>query len=261
MKAGRVIRIRGLSLFACKFRIAAWVSAMICVPFLTVCGAQITSDASIQSPRKMPPQVTRDAQCRILYLGIVGGLETANNPRSGVVQIRDVLRGKEYPDVCAKSFSPYVWLSGLNWVLEHFPAHPGRFTNDELARAPKIVIVGHSLGGWAAVSVARNLELRNIPVELTVQIDSVGLTDHTVPENVKAAAIFHARDILMFLTTKGIKLEDANQTRLVENVLVRNAGHESVTRDPRIRQLVLGTVESLRVDTARTNPRFEQPRL
>jgi hypothetical protein len=255
------MQFRGISLFARIYLIAACVSAIICGPFLTVCGAQINSDASLQSPGKMPPQVARGAQCRILYLGIVGGLETANNPRSGVVQIRDVLRGKEYPDVCAKSFSPYVWLSGLNWVLEYFPPHPGRFTDDELERAPEIVIVGHSLGGWAAVSIARNLDLRNIPVELTVQIDSVGFTDHTVPKNVKAAAIFHARDVLMFLTTKGIKLEDPNQTRLVENVLVRNAGHESVTRDPRIRQLVLGTVESLRGGSAQTNHPSEQPRL
>jgi hypothetical protein len=94
--------------------------------------------------------------------------------------------------------------------------------------------------------VARSLKRRNVPVELTIQIDSVGLNDHTVPENVKAAAIFHARDVLIFLTTKTIKAEDASRTRLVANVLVPHAGHESVTRDPRIRTLVLSTVDSLR---------------
>jgi pimeloyl-ACP methyl ester carboxylesterase len=198
----------------------------------------------------MRNQENRLMQCKIIYLGIVGGLETPNNQRSGVVQIRDILHGQEYHDVCAQSFSPYVWLSGLQWVLLHFPHHAGRLTKVELESAPKVIIVGHSLGGWAALSVARILKRSNIPVELTVQIDSVGVTDHTVPNNVKAAAIFHARDVLMLLTTKKIMLEDPSQTRMVENVLVRGAGHESVTRDPRIRELVLGTVESLRDATA-----------
>jgi hypothetical protein len=240
---------------------AALALAVVYGLFPVASQAQTTPPALLQSQPKIQAQDNRDAQCKIVYLGIVGGLETSNNKRSGVVQIRDILRGQEYPDVCAKSFSAYVWPSGLHWVLRYFPLHPGRLTEDELEDAPKVVIVGHSLGGWAALSVARNLERRNIPVELTVQIDSVGVTDHTVPKNVKAAAIFHARDALMLLTTKEIKLEDPSQTRLIENVLVRDAGHESVTRDPRIRDLVLGTVELLRGGSARQNHRPGQPLL
>jgi hypothetical protein len=81
---------------------------------------------------------------------------------------------------------------------------------------------------------------------LTIQVDSVGITDRTVPRNVKTAAVFHARDILMFLTTKRIRAEDPSQTKLAANVLVKGAGHESVTRDPRIRELVMDVVEALR---------------
>ncbi len=176
---------------------------------------------------------------------MVGGLETSNNHRSGVVQIRDILQGSDFPSVCAQSFSPYVWRSGFHWLLAHFPSHPGRLTADELARAPKVILVGHSLGGWAVLSVARNLKRKGIPVELCVQIDSVGITDHTAPNNVKAAAIFHANDVMFPLTTKTIKLEDPSQTKLVENILVKDAGHWSVTRDPRVRNLVLCTVDSL----------------
>jgi hypothetical protein len=176
---------------------------------------------------------------------MVGGLETSNNHRSGVVQIRDILQGPTFPTVCAQSFSPYVWRSGFHWLLAHFPSHPGRLTAEDLARAPKVILVGHSLGGWAVLSVARNLKRKGIPVELCVQIDSVGITDHTAPRNVKAAAIFHANDAMFLLTTKTIKLEDSGQTKLVESILVNDAGHWSVTRDPRVRDLVLCTVESL----------------
>ena len=176
---------------------------------------------------------------------MVGGLETSNNHRSGVVQIRDILQGPTFPDVCAKSFSPYVWILGFHWLLAHFPSHPGRLTTDELAEAPKVILVGHSLGGWAVLSVARNLKRKGIPVELCVQIDSVGITDHTAPKNIKAAAMFHANDIMFPLTTKTIRLEDPSRTKLVDNILVKDAGHWSVTRDPRVRDLVLCTVDSL----------------
>jgi hypothetical protein len=203
------------------------------------------SDALFQSQPEIRAEQNRDTTCKIVYLGFVGGTEPSNNSRSGIVQIRDILRGPTFPDVCAISFTPYFWRSGFHWILSHFPSHPGRLTWDELEKAPKVILVGHSLGGWAVLSVARNLNRKGISVELCVQIDSVGVTNHTVPRNVKAAAIFHANDALFLLTTKKIKLEDPSQTKLVENVLVRGAGHWSVTRDPLIKELVLCTVEAL----------------
>jgi pimeloyl-ACP methyl ester carboxylesterase len=196
----------------------------------------------------------RDASCRIIYLGFVGALEPAQNKHSGVVQIGQTLRGEEYPDVCARSFSPYVWTNGLDWLLKHFPAHSGVLTADELQHCPKVILVGHSMGGWAMMSVARELRDRDIPVELTIQVDSVGITDYTVPRNVKAGAIFHARDVLIFMTTKNLRLEDASHTKILANVTVEHAGHESITRDPRIRELVMKTIESLRATLAPKAP-------
>ena len=206
-----------------------------------------------------PRVETRDTNCRILYLGFVGALEPPHNKVSGVVQISRTLQTDAYPDVCAKSFSPYVWTSGLAWLLSHFPAHSGPLTPDELLHAPKVILVGHSMGGWALMSVARDLRARDIPIELTVQVDSVGVTDVTLPRNVKAAAIFHANDILMPLTTKRLKCEDPQSTRLLANVTVKNAGHESITRDPRIRALVMDTIASLRATFANAAPAVLEP--
>lgn len=184
--------------------------------------------------------------CKIIYLGFVGALEPPDNKYSGVVQIRDVLRGAGFGDVCASSYSPYVWTMGRDWLLKHFPAHDGVMTPAELLLCPKVILVGHSMGGWAMMSVARELRSRNIPVELTIQVDSVGITDQTVPRNVKNGALFHAHDVLMFMTTRHLKMEDPTMTKLVANVTVAGAGHESITRDPRIRELVISTIERLR---------------
>jgi hypothetical protein len=215
----------------------------------TAC-AQTPSDNTFQFSKQAQAMKTDDADCKILYVGIVGGLETPNNKRSGIVQVRDTLRDPAYTEVCARTFSPYDWMAGRSWILSHFPQHTGPMTEIELGQAPKVVLACHSLGGWAVISVARSLDREGIPVELTVQVDSVGITDHTVPKNVKEAAIFHARDILMFMTTKEIKTEDANRTKLVANIRVEGVGHESITRDPRIRELVLRTINSLKAETA-----------
>jgi hypothetical protein len=192
------------------------------------------------------------APCKIVYAGFVGALETAGRKGSGIVQIRDILRGPEYSDVCAESFIPIDWNSGLNWILKHFPSHPGPLTAEELATAPSVILVGHSTGGWAMLTVARDLRDRNIPVELTIQIDSVGIADTTLPRNVKSGAIFHARDILMFMTTKNLRREDPIHTKIVANVVVKGANHLSITQDPRIKMLVLNTVESLRASSLKT---------
>src|SRR5579863_7179426 len=228
-----------------------WSCFTIALSLLTTGVLPITSysQQSVNVPRESKPKIqnetNRDKTCKIIYLGLVGGTEPSNNPHSGVVQLRDVLRGPNYPNVCAKTFTPYLWRSGFHWILTHFPARPGPLRSDELEGAPKVILVGHSLGGWGVLSVARSLKSKGIPVDLCVQIDSVGITDHTVPRNVKAAAIFHANDAMYLLTTKTIKLEDPSQTKLVENILVKGAGHWSVTRDPRIKDLVMCTVETL----------------
>jgi hypothetical protein len=196
------------------------------------------------------PVSAASSPCHILYLGFVGALETPDDKYSGIVQIRQTLQDKDYSDVCAMSFSPYAWTEGRDWLLKYFPPHAGILTAQELDSAPRVILLGHSMGGWAMLAVARELRSRDIPVELTIQVDSVGITDHTIPRNVKSAAIFHANDPLMFMTTKHLRREDPQHTKVVADTLVSGAGHISITRDPRIRELVLNTVQALRVTFA-----------
>ena len=191
------------------------------------------------------PDTSHDG-CKIIYAGFVGAMETSNHKNSGVVQIRDTLRGSDFRDVCANSFIPVSWNAGREWILTHFPNHPGPLTSTELRSAPRVIMVGHSTGGWAMLSVARDLREKHIPVELTVQIDSVGFTDYTIPDNVKTGAIFYAWDALFFMNTKHVRLQDPDHTKLIARITVKDASHLSITRDPRIRVLVMDAVQNLR---------------
>jgi hypothetical protein len=230
-------------------KIAFCATAIAGILFAILPGVKISATSNATST----PEDSASAHtgCRIVYAGFVGALETSNHAHSGVVQIRDILRGPDYSDVCADSFIPVSWTSGRDWVLTHFPSHAGQLTAEESANCPRVILLGHSTGGWAMLSVARALRAKNIPVELTVQIDSVGFTDYTVPRNVRYSAVFHAWDALMFMTTKHIRLEDPAYTTMLADVLVKGASHLSITRDPRIRELVLNSIKTLR--TERTN--------
>lgn len=229
-------------------------SKLVRVIGLAVLLAWVSAASAVKAQDEFVPSVATQnsfvghtpSTCRILYLGFVGALEVPDDKYSGIVQIRQTLQGKEYSEVCAKSFSPYAWTEGRDWLLKYFPVHGGVLTAQELDSAPRVILLGHSMGGWAMLAVARELRSRDIPVELTIQVDSVGITDHTIPRNVKSAAIFHANDVLMFMTTKHLRREDPQHTNLVADEVVPDAGHISVTRDPRIRELVMETVESLR---------------
>jgi len=218
--------------------------------FLFFFGASDPSLAANTSRTGADDSADAHPGCKIIYAGFVGALETSNHQHSGVVQIRDTLRGPDFSDVCANSFIPLSWNSGRDWILTHFPTHPGPLTSAELENAPRIIMVGHSTGGWAMLGVARDLRDKHIPVELTVQIDSVGFTDYTIPDNVKTGAIFYAWDALFFMNTKHVRLQDPDHTKLIAKVTVKDASHLSITRDPRIRVLVMDAVSNLRTENA-----------
>ena len=87
---------------ACTAALLCCLCAWLCPPAAYGQDALLSAvpTANVISPAE------RDASCRIIYLGFVGALEPSQNKHSGVVQIGETLRGVDYPDVCAKSYSP-----------------------------------------------------------------------------------------------------------------------------------------------------------
>ncbi len=198
--------------------------------------------------------------CKILIVGFNGGFESPNNHTSGIVKLRDLLNTPEYPGVCFRNFLPYSWPRAYRWVLGKFPKHGGRFTPEEVERSPKVILMGHSLGGMTTLVLARLLGGRGIPVDLTVQLASFGLADSTVPSNVKNAANFYVRDALSFWTKKSVKVKDPAATHFIGNILVTDYDHASITRSPQVTNLVISTVRSLLAgDSAPRHPPAADP--
>ena len=178
----------------------------------------------------------------MIVVGYVGGLDVPWNPYSGIVQIRKRLEHLNRSGVCVQNFSAYTWCHGYHWLMKKWNASVGTRTAEGAAERPEIIIYGHSLGGWATLGLSRRLAARDIPVELTVQVDSVGLTDASVPPNVKRAANFYRRAILPPYGRHKIRAQDPNATEVVGNFRVAHANHLSIPEAPQISNLIVSTV-------------------
>jgi hypothetical protein len=82
----------------------------------------------------------------------------------------------------------------------------------------RIILYGQSLGGRAVVKLARELESMGVPVELTVQVDSVGLNDSVIPPNVHFAANLYQEELLSIRGESQISAADPSRTKIIANI-------------------------------------------
>ncbi|MGB6430880.1 MAG: hypothetical protein WBF06_09845 [Candidatus Acidiferrales bacterium] len=210
--------------------------SLLLVPWIL---AALVSPAAFAAPNA-------PGACRIIVVGYTGGTETPNYSMSGIVQIRDRLQGLNDAGLCAHTFSAYEWWHAYGWVRSQFGATGrGRMTPQEVAQGPKVVLYGHSLGGWATLWLARRLEGQGVSVELTVQMDSVGFTDKTVPANVKEAANYFEKDTFVLRGRDTICVGDSNKTQLLGNFQVPGVVHYNISRAPEISDLIVDKVQEI----------------
>jgi hypothetical protein len=82
----------------------------------------------------------------------------------------------------------------------------------------RLILYGQSLGGSAVVKLSEALEKIDIPVLLTVQVDSVGFSDHLIPSNVSKAANIYQSNDWIFSGEDEIMAIDPEATSIVANI-------------------------------------------
>src|SRR5262245_26125108 len=92
----------------------------------------------------------------------------------------------------------------------------GRLEAEERASA-RLILYGQSFGGAAVVKLARQLDELQVPVLLTVQIDSVGRGDARIPPNVARAASLFQRNGVLISGEAPIVAEDPLRTTILGN--------------------------------------------
>lgn len=163
-----------------------------------------------------------------IILGFVGGFVKPDDVRHPEVLFATYLQNRYGSAVRVEIFGNHDGKVALNNTIRHLDRnHDNRLTDAE-KRQTRIVLYGHSWGASEVLAFARELQRREIPVALTIQIDSVkklGQDDRRVPSNVARAINFYqSRGV-----TPGQSLivpADATRTAILGNVHMRYKGHQ-----------------------------------
>jgi hypothetical protein len=157
-----------------------------------------------------------------IVIGFVGGFVRHNNPHHGPVQIANHIRKTAQPGTYIQVFENRRRRQARETVLRLLDAnHDGVLSPQEKQRA-RIVLFGQSWGAAAAVSLARDLRREGIPVQLTVQVDSVAKlwqNDSIIPDNVVEAVNFYQTQGIIH-GRRRITAADPAKTEILGNYLM-----------------------------------------
>jgi hypothetical protein len=155
----------------------------------------------------------------IIVIGFLGGFVRPDDLVHGTAQLGARLRS-EYPSgVDVRLFENRHREKAHRAILQLLDTdHDGTLSFAEKENA-RIIIFGHSWGGSETVTLARELERENIPVLLTIQVDSVakvGENDALIPANVAQAANFYQPDGILHGRPE-IRAADPARTKVIGN--------------------------------------------
>lgn len=156
---------------------------------------------------------------RYIVVGFVGGFARRDNPNQGPVRLaeraRQDLPQNSYVHVFENRHRRAAYKAILHLLDRD---HDGTLSSQEKAQA-RIILFGHSWGASAVVLLARQLDRMDIPVLLTVQVDSVAKPwqhDGVIPDNVEAAVNFYQPHGFIH-GRSSIEAADATKTEILGN--------------------------------------------
>lgn len=164
--------------------------------------------AELTTPLPLPAGST-------IVIGFVGFYDRWNDDHRGVRQL--VLRLRKEQGVYAESISNHRRSLALELIRRALDTDGNHILDSQERAQARIILFGQSWGGAAAIALARDLERLDIPVLLTVQIDSVGAHDYVIPGNVRSAVNFYQHDPLTIQGRREIYAADPARTAILGN--------------------------------------------
>jgi len=204
-----------------------WVAiTLLCTLF--ICTSLASAQVGPSDARK-PIPAHPAAVPSVIVIGFVGGFVKHDDGSHLEVQLAERLR-KSYPsNAYVRTFENHHRGRAHREILRILDRdHDHQLTPGERQQA-RIIIYGHSWGGSETIALARELEKENIPVLLTVQVDSVsklGQKDSIVPSNVAEAINFYQANGFLHGRSE-IRAADPASTRILGNVRMDYKEHPS----------------------------------
>ena len=130
----------------------------------------------------------------VIVVGFVGGFVHHDDLRHSEVQLARKLQASHPESLRVAMFQNWHRKAAHQTILQWLDTGQDGHLTDEEKRGAHIILFGHSWGGAAVISLARELQREKIPVLLTIQVDSIakpGHDDRVVPANVAYAVNFY----------------------------------------------------------------------
>ena len=150
-----------------------------------------------------------------LVVGFLGGRERWDNDERSPRKLALKLRSLLVPGLHVETLANRKRALAVTLVERAFDRNQDGVLDAGERGSARIVIYGLSFGGAATVKLARDLSERNIPVLLTIQIDSVGRDDAVIPPNVRRAANFYQTNGFVIRGEGPIRAEDPQRTTII----------------------------------------------
>ena len=150
-----------------------------------------------------------------LVIGFLGGRESWDNeersPRKLALRLRSLRVHGLHVETLENDRRPLA----VELIHRAFDRDRNGVVDSQEGASARIVVYGLSFGGAATVKLARDLHNLNIPVLLTIQIDSVGRGDGVIPPNVRRTANFYQKNGIVIRGEGPIRAEDPERTMIV----------------------------------------------
>jgi len=173
-----------------------WAIILLLI-FLSLAAVQLA-----QSADKTPEAIASAARgsSPAILVGFVGGFVRPDDVRHAEVQLAQKLRAAYADRLHSQVFDNHHRKDAHRAILQWLDADADGELSEAEKSASRIILYGHSWGAAAAISLARELQREDIPVLLTIQVDSItkiGQNDRVVPANVaKAVNFYQTRGLL-----------------------------------------------------------------
>jgi pimeloyl-ACP methyl ester carboxylesterase len=177
----------------------------------------ISLPAPIEPRLHQVSEPTVIGQPDVLILGFMGGRDSWDDARPGVGRLAKKLREMDLPGVQVATIENRKRPVALELVRRAFDRNRGGELDWRERESVRLILYGQSFGGAAVVKFARELKTLDIPVMLTVQVDSIGRNDEVIPSNVAAAANLFQRDGVFVHGRAPIRAEDPRKTEIIGN--------------------------------------------
>jgi hypothetical protein len=155
---------------------------------------QARAAAAIEASAATAASSTNSASAPTIVIGFVGGYVSHTNLSHMEAHLAAQIRAAYPTGVYAAAFENHRRSAAHAAILRLLDTnHDGKLSKQEKENA-RIILYGHSWGASEAVTLARKLQKENIPVLLTIQVDSVEKhheNDVVIPANVEEAVNFY----------------------------------------------------------------------